>query len=94
MYNSDDNILIGAPPGSGKTTIAELAILRLLTQNSVGRCVYIVTKESLAELLFTDWHNKFSQQLGIKVTILFINNYSFGVHYAIRYLLYCLRSSY
>ncbi|XP_077290807.1 U5 small nuclear ribonucleoprotein l(3)72Ab isoform X2 [Arctopsyche grandis] len=70
VYNSDDNILIGAPPGSGKTTIAELAILRLLTQNPAGRCVYIVTKESLAELLFTDWHNKFSQQLGIKVVLL------------------------
>lgn len=75
MYNSDDNILIGAPPGSGKTTIAELAILRLLTQNPAGRCVYIVTKESLAELLFTDWHNKFSQQLGIKVIT---NNYLFN----------------
>ncbi|XP_044756152.1 putative U5 small nuclear ribonucleoprotein 200 kDa helicase [Coccinella septempunctata] len=70
VYNSDDNIFIGAPTGSGKTTIAEFAILRLFEKNAEGRCVYLVPKDALAELIFADWHNKFSQLLGKKVVLL------------------------
>jgi ATP-dependent DNA helicase HFM1/MER3 len=29
VYNSDENIVLSSPTGSGKTTIFELAILRL-----------------------------------------------------------------
>uniref|UniRef100_A0A336M1D6 U5 small nuclear ribonucleoprotein 200 kDa helicase n=1 Tax=Culicoides sonorensis TaxID=179676 RepID=A0A336M1D6_CULSO len=67
VYNSDDNVFIGAPTGSGKTTIAEFAILRLLSQNPEGRCVYLVSKDAQADLIFADWHAKFSQALGIKL---------------------------
>lgn len=67
VYNSDDNVFIGAPTGSGKTTIAEFAVLRLFSQQSDGRCVYLVSKEALADLVFADWHAKFSSLLGIKV---------------------------
>ena len=49
VYNSDDNIFIGAPTGSGKTICAEFAILRMLQANPDGRCVYVTPKESLAE---------------------------------------------
>ncbi|XP_034947956.1 putative U5 small nuclear ribonucleoprotein 200 kDa helicase [Chelonus insularis] len=70
VYNSDDNVFIGAPTGSGKTTIAEFAVLRLLTQNSEGRCVYMVSKEPLAELVYSDWLVKFNHQLGRKVVLL------------------------
>lgn len=31
-YHTDNNILLGAPTGSGKTVIAELAILRVLAE--------------------------------------------------------------
>lgn len=67
VYNSDDNVFIGAPTGSGKSTIAEFAILRLLSQNPEGRCVYLVSKDAQADLIFTEWHSKFSQALGIKL---------------------------
>ncbi|CAG9864245.1 unnamed protein product [Phyllotreta striolata] len=70
VYNGDDNIFIGAPTGSGKTTIAEFAILRLFDRNPDGRCVYLVPKDALAELIFADWHNKFGQTLGKKVVLL------------------------
>ncbi|XP_008558910.1 U5 small nuclear ribonucleoprotein 200 kDa helicase [Microplitis demolitor] len=70
VYNSNDNVFIGAPTGSGKTTIAEFAILRLLTQNPDGRCVYMVTKEPLAELVYADWIVKFNHQLNRKVVLL------------------------
>lgn len=67
VYNSDDNVFIGAPTGSGKSTIAEFGILRLLSQNPEGRCVYLVSKDAQADLIFTDWHAKFSQALGMKL---------------------------
>ncbi|XP_003393281.1 putative U5 small nuclear ribonucleoprotein 200 kDa helicase [Bombus affinis] len=70
IYNSDDNVFVGAPTGSGKTTIAEFAVLRLLTQNPEGRAVYMVSKEALAELVYVDWSSKFNQQLGRKVVLL------------------------
>ncbi|KAK9299813.1 hypothetical protein QLX08_007269 [Tetragonisca angustula] len=70
IYNSDDNVFVGAPTGSGKTTIAEFAVLRLLTQNPEGRSVYMVSKEALAELVYVDWSAKFNQQLGRKVVLL------------------------
>ena len=70
MYNTDDNVFVGAPSGSGKTTIAEFAVLRLLSQNPDGRCVYMVSKDALAELVYLDWNNKFFKGLGKKVVLL------------------------
>lgn len=49
VYNSDDNVFVGAPTGSGKTICAEFAILRMLLHNPEGRCVYITPMEALAE---------------------------------------------
>ncbi|KAK6638558.1 DEIH-box ATPase [Polyplax serrata] len=70
VYNTDDNIFIGAPTGSGKTTIAEFAVLRLLSQNPEGRCAYLVTKDALAELVYTEWQQIFTGLLNIKVVLL------------------------
>lgn len=45
-------------------------MLRLLTQHADGRCVYLVPKEPLAEIVFADWHQKFNTTLGKKVVML------------------------
>ncbi|KAF3851096.1 hypothetical protein F7725_012868 [Dissostichus mawsoni] len=58
VYNSDDNVFVGAPTGSGKTICAEFAILRMLLHNAEGRCVYITPMEALAEQKFQDILNK------------------------------------
>uniref|UniRef100_A0A8B9GB95 BRR2 homolog n=1 Tax=Amazona collaria TaxID=241587 RepID=A0A8B9GB95_9PSIT len=67
VYNSDDNVFVGAPTGSGKTICAEFAILRMLLQNSEGRCVYITPMEAL---VFLDWYEKFQERLNKKVVLL------------------------
>uniref|UniRef100_A0A8D0CCG7 U5 small nuclear ribonucleoprotein 200 kDa helicase n=1 Tax=Scleropages formosus TaxID=113540 RepID=A0A8D0CCG7_SCLFO len=67
IYNSDDNVFVGAPTGSGKTICAEFAILRMLLHNSEGRCVYITPMEAL---VFVDWHQKFQDALNKKVVLL------------------------
>ena len=57
--------------GSGKTIIAEFAILRLLTSSpDSARCVYVTPIESLADLVYVDWQRKFGMQLGKKVVLL------------------------
>ena len=62
LYNSDDNMLIGAPPASGKRTCAEIAILRLFENNpESGRCVYISPYQNLAEIVYNDWQPKFAE---------------------------------
>ena len=69
LYNSDENVLIGAPPSSGKSLCAEFAILRLFgnkpAEGGSGRCVYIAPFQSVAETVYARWHNKFSG-LGIR----------------------------
>uniref|UniRef100_A0A8C7M9Q2 U5 small nuclear ribonucleoprotein 200 kDa helicase n=1 Tax=Oncorhynchus kisutch TaxID=8019 RepID=A0A8C7M9Q2_ONCKI len=70
VYNSDDNVFVGAPTGSGKTICAEFAILRMLLHNAEGRCVYITPMEALAEQVFVDWHQKFQDALNKKVVLL------------------------
>jgi len=58
IYNSDDNVFVGAPTGSGKTVCAEFAILRAFSQkaestdgSAQGRAVYVTPLESLAQLV-------------------------------------------
>ena len=70
LYNSDDNVFVGAPTGSGKTVCAEFAILRLFTMNEDAKCVYVTPKEQLAELAYVDWSEKFEEKLGKKVVLL------------------------
>ena len=60
VYHSDQNLLIGAPTGSGKTAIAELAILRLFSKTSEGKIIYIAPLKSLSKERVKDWKEKFS----------------------------------
>ena len=59
VYNSDENLLVGAPTGSGKTAIAELAILRLFNKTSEGKVIYIAPLKSLSKERVKDWKEKF-----------------------------------
>ncbi|KAK9919281.1 hypothetical protein M0R45_027888 [Rubus argutus] len=61
LYNSDDNVLVAAPTGSGKTICAEFAMLRNHQKASESgmRIVYIAPVEGLAKERHTDWQKKF-----------------------------------
>lgn len=66
LYNTNDNVFVGAPNGSGKTLCAELAILRLLSQAEGGhitgepKAVYVTPKASLATIVHQQWTKKFA----------------------------------
>ena len=51
-------MLLGAPTGSGKTTVAELALLRMKKQNPKAKCVYIAPLKSLARERLKEWSKR------------------------------------
>ncbi|KAL5564264.1 hypothetical protein UlMin_027428 [Ulmus minor] len=69
LYNSDDNVLVATPTGSGKTIYAEFAILRNHQKgpDSVMRVVYIAQVEALAKERYCDWERKFGKGLNMRV---------------------------
>ena len=69
LYNTNENVLIGAPTSSGKTLCAEIAILRLFDTQEDGRCVYVTPMQHLADIVYADWQPKFGS-LGKKVVML------------------------
>lgn len=62
IYNSDDNVLISAPTGAGKTDIALLAILRALKYKN-SQVIYIVPMKALASEIFTKYSCKFPNEV-------------------------------
>ena len=55
LYNTDDDVFVGAPTGSGKTICAEFAILRMFSASPNSRCVFITPKQPLAEQVCTQY---------------------------------------
>ncbi|KAJ5934986.1 hypothetical protein N7466_004533 [Penicillium verhagenii] len=61
-YNSDSNLVLSSPTGSGKTVIMELAICRLLNvlRDERFKVVYQAPTKSLCTERFKDWNTKFA----------------------------------
>ena len=75
LYNTDDNALVGAPTGSGKTICAEFAILRVLNKLNKGeaegaRCVYMAPTPEIAKERLNDWQSRMGDALGVRVVAL------------------------
>ena len=49
LYNTDDDVFVGGPNGSGKTICAEFAILRMFSAAPDSRCVFVTPIQALAE---------------------------------------------
>jgi activating signal cointegrator complex subunit 3 len=59
LYHTDLPLLLGAPTGSGKTVVAELALLRMKRMHPDGICVYIAPMKSLARERLKEWQLRF-----------------------------------
>lgn len=59
LYHTDGPVFLGAPTGSGKTVIAELALLRMKKLHKNGICVYIAPLKSLARERLKEWQKRF-----------------------------------
>eukprot|EP00301_Raphidiophrys_heterophryoidea_P007338 c12852_g1_i1.p1 GENE.c12852_g1_i1~~c12852_g1_i1.p1 ORF type:complete len:2187 (-),score=588.78 c12852_g1_i1:306-6866(-) len=64
LYNTDENVLVGAPTGSGKTVCAEFAILRALAKEGKRRIVYVATLQDIVKTTYRQWEKKFGEGLG------------------------------
>jgi len=67
VFHTDQNVLVGAPTGSGKTGIAELAVMRLLRAHPGMSAVYVAPLKALVRERMEDWGAKFVKALGYKL---------------------------
>jgi len=70
LYDSDENVFVGAPTGSGKTVCAEFAILRMMKQKDTGIWLYITSMAPIAQIAYKRWKETFEKELGVPVVLL------------------------
>ena len=61
-YQSDDNLVVSAPTGGGKTAVLEMAICRLVAESKTDqyKIVYMAPTKSLCSERQRDWQTKFA----------------------------------
>jgi replicative superfamily II helicase len=59
LYYTDHNVLVGAPTGSGKTIMAELAMLRAFANNPKQKIIYVGPYKALVKERLNDWKKRF-----------------------------------
>lgn len=67
LYHTDNNVLLGAPTGSGKTIAAEIAMFRVFKQYPDQKVVYIAPLKALVRERINDWKVRLERELGKKV---------------------------
>lgn len=63
LYNTDENVLLGAPTGSGKTLAAELAMWHAFRMRPSSKVVYIAPMKALVKERMKDWEKRLTKQL-------------------------------
>ncbi|KAK9814715.1 hypothetical protein WJX72_010327 [[Myrmecia] bisecta] len=64
LYHTDENVLLGAPTGSGKTISAELAMMRVFNQHPDQKIIYIAPLKALVRERIKDWGAGLCRRLG------------------------------
>uniref|UniRef100_A0A5B7ARQ6 RNA helicase n=1 Tax=Davidia involucrata TaxID=16924 RepID=A0A5B7ARQ6_DAVIN len=64
LYHTNNNVLLGAPTGSGKTISAELAMLHLFNTQPDMKVIYIAPLKALVRERMNDWRKRLVSQLG------------------------------
>lgn len=70
LHKTDDNVLLCAPPGSGKTICGEFAVLRMLATQPQARCVYVAPTPAIAAERLRDWKRRFEGVMRVPVVAL------------------------
>ncbi|GMQ10899.1 hypothetical protein CsSME_00053719 [Camellia sinensis var. sinensis] len=67
LYHTGENVLLGAPTGSGKTISAELAMLHLFNTQPDMKVIYIAPLKAIVRERMNDWRKRLVSQLGKKM---------------------------
>ncbi|PRP78838.1 activating signal cointegrator 1 complex subunit 3 [Planoprotostelium fungivorum] len=67
LYHTNNNLLLGAPTGSGKTITAEIAMFKLFRDTPHLKVVYIGPLKALVRERLNDWSVRFGKKLGKSV---------------------------
>lgn len=65
LYETNENVLIGAAPGNGRAVMAELALFKLW-RHAGNRAVFVCPSENKIEVLLKSWQRRFSSLAGGK----------------------------
>lgn len=75
LYNSNEDLILLAAAGSGKTVCAELAIIRNINRRgTASKCAYIAPNAQVAKIVYESWLKLFGQHY--KVVLLTGNHRS------------------
>jgi pre-mRNA-splicing helicase BRR2 len=69
LCQSDDNVFVGCPTGSGKTVCAEFAILRHWTKADSGRAVYMAPFQEQIDARYKAWRSRLGSLAGGKQVV-------------------------
>uniref|UniRef100_A0A914KQ90 RNA helicase n=3 Tax=Meloidogyne TaxID=189290 RepID=A0A914KQ90_MELIC len=69
-YETNENVFIGSPNGSGKSVCAEFALLRHFENNPNGKAVYCTSLDDLAKNIYFDWLERIAIPLKKTVVLL------------------------
>lgn len=69
LFKTDRNCLVCAPPGSGKLVCAMFAIMRMLSTNAEGTCVYVGPSDEVADGNFVQLQSAFGRLLGNEAVV-------------------------
>ncbi|GAB6024989.1 activating signal cointegrator 1 complex subunit [Chamberlinius hualienensis] len=67
LFHTDHNVLLGAPTGSGKTIVAEIAMFRVFREYPGKKIVYIAPLKALVRERVDDWKIRLEQRLHRRV---------------------------
>ncbi|GIL81339.1 hypothetical protein Vretifemale_10405, partial [Volvox reticuliferus] len=67
LYHTDENVLLGAPTGSGKTISSELTMMRLWNAHPGHKVIYVAPLKALVRERMSDWGARLCPLLGKKM---------------------------
>lgn len=71
-FHTNNNILLGAPTGSGKTVVAELCVMRSFLKYPNKKIIYIAPLKALARERYYSWKEKFGKHSKLKKNIIML----------------------
>lgn len=76
LFKTDENCLICAPPGSGKTVCAEFSMVRTLVNGPDGKCLYVAPNNDILQPIFDRWIQKFGPIIGVSSIAVLVGDVS------------------